>query len=92
MYRKTSGGTYPDPLYLPDKDSASYRFTGAIIVRITYGYELQEKEDPMIALAESTVASFASFNKPGAYLVDSIPLCGSISYSYYQFEYSPTAQ
>ena len=78
-------GTHPsvhirDSLYLRDKDSASYSFAGAIIVRIIYGYEVQEKGDPIIAVAESTVGDFSDFTEPGAYLVDFIPLCLSISY------------
>ena len=62
------------------------------MVRITYGYEVQEKRDPIIALAESAIGYFSDFNKPGAYLVDFIPLCRSISHSSYQFQYSSTAQ
>ncbi|KAI9453226.1 cytochrome P450 [Russula earlei] len=50
------------------------RFAGAIIVRITYGYEAQEQRDPIITLAESTVARFSQFVQPGAYLVDKIPI------------------
>jgi len=92
MCGNTSVGTYPDSSCLRDKDSASYSFAGAIIVRITYGYEAQENGDPIIALAESSVGSFSAFNEPGAYLVDFIPLCMSISYLSYQCEYSPTAQ
>ena len=93
MYWNTSVGIYSDSLYLWDKDLASYSFAGAIIVRITYGYEVQEKGDPILALAQSAVGYFSSFVEPGAYLVDFIPLRMSISHPSYQFEqYSPTAQ
>ena len=48
---------------------------GAIIVLIAYGYQVQNKEDPMIALAESAMVKFRVFKNPGTYLVDFIPLC-----------------
>ena len=83
MYWIISVGTYPDSLYPWYERPASYSFAGAIIVRITYGYEAQENGDPIIALAESAVGYFSDFNKPGAYLVDFIPLCMSISHSPY---------
>ena len=81
MCWNTSVGTYPDSLFLRDKVSSSYSFAGAIIVRITYGYEVQEKGDPILALAQSAVGYFSSFVEPGAYLVDFIPLCLLISCS-----------
>jgi len=49
------------------------RFAGAIIARITYGYEAQEQGDPIITLAESALGLFSEFSKPGTYLVDFIP-------------------
>ena len=81
MYWNTSACAYLYSSYLWNKDSASYSFAGAIIVRITYGYEVQDKGDPIIALAESAVDYFSGFNEPGAYLVDFIPLRLSLSYS-----------
>ncbi|KAI0299715.1 cytochrome P450 [Multifurca ochricompacta] len=48
-------------------------YTGAVIARITYGYEAQDEGDPIIALAESILRSFSQFSEPGAYLVDFIP-------------------
>ncbi|KAH9962375.1 cytochrome P450 [Russula dissimulans] len=57
----------------PDNIQQHIRFfAGSTIVRITYGYEAQEQGDPVIDLAESTVARFMKFIQPGAYLVDSI--------------------
>ena len=81
MYWNISVGTYLDSLYPRDKESASYSFAGATIVRITYGYEVQEIRDPLVVLTESTVGYLSNFVKPGAYLVDFIPLCLLISYS-----------
>ena len=68
-------------IFLIEGTNLSYSFSGAITVRITYGYEAQEQGDPVIALAESVMAHFAKFCKPGAYLVDFIPLCRSTSHS-----------
>lgn len=82
MYSNIFVGTYSDLLYISEtRDSASSSSAGSIIVRITYGYEAQEQGDPIITLAESTVARFSDFSEPGAYLVDFIPICRSISCS-----------
>jgi hypothetical protein len=48
---------------------------GAIIVLIAYGYQVQNKEDSMISLAESAMVEFKVLRNPGMYLVDFIPLC-----------------
>jgi hypothetical protein len=91
MYSNTFAGDYSDLLYISEiRNSPSSSSAGAIIVRITYGYEAQEQGDPIITLAESTVARFSDFSEPGAYLVDFIPVCRSISCSWYQREYLPT--
>ena len=50
---------------------------GTIIIRIAYGYEAQQKEDPIIALAESAMRNFNRLRNPGTHLVDFIPLCMS---------------
>jgi hypothetical protein len=71
----------PDFIFLIEGADLSYSFAGAIVVRITYGYEAQEQGDPIITLAESVMARFAKFCKPGAYLVDFISLCRSIPHS-----------
>jgi len=52
---------------------------GAIIVLIAYGYQAQNKEDSMIALAESAMVKFKLLRNPGSYLVDFIPLCMLVS-------------
>ncbi|KAH9991662.1 cytochrome P450 [Russula compacta] len=59
----------------PEKLQRHIRYSaGAIIVRIAYGYEAQNKEDPMIGLAESAMRTFTRLRDPGRYLVDFIPL------------------
>ncbi|KAI0253128.1 cytochrome P450 [Lactifluus subvellereus] len=47
---------------------------GAITVRIVYGYEAREKDDPIIALANSAMRNFKRLKEPGLYTVDFIPL------------------
>lgn len=50
--------------------------TGAIILSITYGYDVShspDHPDPHVALAESTVEEFSLAVTPGRFLVDFIP-------------------
>ena len=47
---------------------------GSIIVRIAYGYETREKDDPIIALADAAMRHFKRLRDPGTYMVDFIPL------------------
>jgi hypothetical protein len=44
-------------------------------VLIAYGYQAQDKDDPIIAIAESAMDEFKTFRNSGVYLVDSMPLC-----------------
>ncbi|EIN03788.1 cytochrome P450 [Punctularia strigosozonata HHB-11173 SS5] len=46
----------------------------AVILDIAYGYEVQEKDDPLIRLADGTLKELVQVLTPGAYLVDSLPL------------------
>jgi hypothetical protein len=46
---------------------------GAIILKITHGYQVSENEDPLIALAETTMEEFSKAVVPGAFLVDFLP-------------------
>ena len=57
---------------------ARYRYhylsaAGASILKVTYGYTVQEEKDPFIELAEKVMAVFSRLVTPGAYLVDLIP-------------------
>lgn len=49
---------------------------GAIILRVTYGYELQDVNgrDPLVDHADETVQQFSAATLPGAWLVDLIPI------------------
>jgi hypothetical protein len=48
---------------------------GAIILKITFGYEVRERGDPFVARADQTMREFESVAAAGTYLVDAIPLC-----------------
>ncbi|KAK7042071.1 OrdA protein [Favolaschia claudopus] len=63
-------------LLKPTADSISThlrKLTGAIILRITYGIEVQEEEDPFVALIEKANDNFNAATQPGAFLVDVFP-------------------
>ncbi|OAX31420.1 cytochrome P450 [Rhizopogon vinicolor AM-OR11-026] len=46
---------------------------GAIILRISHGYEVQEKNDPFVELADRALDQFSRSTAPGAWMVDIIP-------------------
>jgi hypothetical protein len=48
---------------------------GSLILRITYGYTIQEEGDPLVALAIKANDEFSAAVLPGAYLVDVLPVC-----------------
>ncbi|KAJ6562254.1 cytochrome P450 [Mycena capillaripes] len=67
-------------LLKPNADSISAhvrKLTGAIILRITYGIEVQEEEDPFVTLIEKANDNFNIATAPGkslcAFLVDVFP-------------------
>ncbi|KAJ7200845.1 cytochrome P450 [Mycena pura] len=63
-------------LLKPGGDSISAhvrKLTGAIILRITYGIEVQEEEDPFVTLIEKANDNFNAATVPGAFLVDVFP-------------------
>ncbi|KAJ6561166.1 cytochrome P450, partial [Mycena vulgaris] len=46
---------------------------GALILRICYGYEVQEGADPFVTLADHATEQFALASSPGGFLVNLIP-------------------
>ncbi|KAG9317635.1 cytochrome P450 [Chiua virens] len=46
---------------------------GAIILRISHGYEVKENNDPFVDLADKAVDQFSKSTATGAFLVDVIP-------------------
>ncbi|KAL4061719.1 cytochrome P450, partial [Scleroderma yunnanense] len=59
----------------PERLDTHIRVTvGAIILRISHGYQVKETNDYFINLAEQAVDIFGKATAPGAFLVDSIPI------------------
>ncbi|KAK7046001.1 hypothetical protein VNI00_006996 [Paramarasmius palmivorus] len=58
----------------PDELGQNLRKTsGAIIMKLTYGIEVQEKDDPFVELIEHANDNFNLATAPGAFLVDVFP-------------------
>ncbi|CAA7266287.1 unnamed protein product [Cyclocybe aegerita] len=49
------------------------RTAGAIILRISHGYEIQENKDPFVTLADEATEQFSLSTAPGGFLVNLIP-------------------
>lgn len=45
---------------------------------MAYGYEVQEGDDPLVDLVDRAVEEFSISTRPGAFLVDTLPVCESI--------------
>jgi len=50
-----------------------YRSVAAVALKISYGYEVQEGADPIVALADKATDQFSLASAPGGWLVDLIP-------------------
>ncbi|KAF5309807.1 hypothetical protein D9611_013581 [Ephemerocybe angulata] len=58
----------------PDNLMAHLRkLTGGIILKITYGYDVQDGNDPFVDLIEGANESFNIASKPGNFMVDVFP-------------------
>lgn len=60
---------------LKPEDLASHirRSVGATILKVSYGYEIKQTNDPFIELAEKATEQFSQASAPGRWLVDLIP-------------------
>ncbi|GLB33469.1 putative cytochrome p450 [Lyophyllum shimeji] len=59
----------------PGDLAAHVRHTaGAIILRISHGYEVKEVGDPFVELADQATEQFSLSTAPGGYLVDVLPI------------------
>ncbi|KAG6808632.1 hypothetical protein H0H93_016669, partial [Arthromyces matolae] len=47
---------------------------GAIILRISHGYEVKDHNDPLVELADKAMEQFSISMAPGAFLVDVLPI------------------
>lgn len=58
----------------PDQLQAHIRHTaGAIILRICYGYEVKDDNDPLVDIAERALAQVARYGITGDFIVDFLP-------------------
>lgn len=58
----------------PDQLEEHVRLTaGAIILRISYGYEVKENNDPFVDLADRAMEEFSRATAHGAFMVDIVP-------------------
>ena len=51
----------------------AYRAAGAIILRISHGYDVLWQNDPFVKLAEQALDAFSIATQPGRFLVDIFP-------------------
>ncbi|TFY66488.1 hypothetical protein EVG20_g4599 [Dentipellis fragilis] len=47
---------------------------GSIALKLSHGYNVQDKDDPFVRLADRGVESFSLATRPGAFLVDLFPI------------------
>lgn len=64
-------------LFATEGSRASFwiRTAGAIILGISHGYEVKEKDDPFVRLADIATEQFSLSTAPGVFLVNLVPAC-----------------
>ncbi|KAG1894332.1 cytochrome P450 [Suillus fuscotomentosus] len=66
-------------LVKPDRLQEHIRYTvGAVILRISHGYEVKEKDDPFVDLANRVLTNASQALAPGAFIVDIIPFLAKV--------------
>ncbi|KAG1874758.1 cytochrome P450 [Suillus subalutaceus] len=66
-------------LTTPDQLQERIRHTaGAVILRISYGYEVKESSDPFINIAERAHNRFSQSIAPGAFMVNYLPFLAKV--------------
>ncbi|KAG1892829.1 cytochrome P450 [Suillus subluteus] len=66
-------------LTTPDQLQERIRHTaGAVILRISYGYEVKESNDPFINIAERANNQFSQSIAPGAFMVNYLPFLAKV--------------
>lgn len=50
-----------------------FRTAGAVILKMTYGYDVQEGKDELVQAIEDAMIGFGTTGVPGKYLVDVMP-------------------
>lgn len=59
-----------------------FRTAGAVILRISHGYEVQEHKDPFVTLANTATEQFSLATSTGQFMVDCIPARESLLFSF----------
>jgi hypothetical protein len=57
-----------------------YSAAGAIILRISYGYDVEENNDPFVDLADRVMDHLSQSTAPGAFMVDIMPSCKATAF------------
>ena len=47
----------------------------AVIIKIAYGYQLEDTDDPLIQLVDEGMRASGYLNRPGRYWVEFMPFC-----------------
>lgn len=69
----------------PEQLQAHIRHTaGAIILRISYGYEVKENNDPFVDLADRAMDQLSRCTATGAFMVDLMPWCKTTAFRHLQ--------
>ncbi|KAJ7133346.1 cytochrome P450 [Mycena epipterygia] len=56
-------------------EAATRKTAGAMVLHLTYGYKIKEQgNDPLVDLADKAMAEFSEITRPGAFLVDVMPI------------------
>ncbi|KAJ7726441.1 cytochrome P450 [Mycena maculata] len=56
-------------------DGAARKTAGAMVLHLTYGYKINEQgNDPLVDLADKALGQFSEITRPGAFLVDVLPI------------------
>jgi hypothetical protein len=54
------------------------RMAAAIVMKVSYGYDLVENHDPFVQMAEDAAAAFSIVARGGVWIVDALPIRGII--------------
>ncbi|KAJ7496794.1 cytochrome P450 [Mycena latifolia] len=50
-----------------------YRYAGAIVLEIAYGYHADDRDDPLVKLVDEAMDQFSEMTAPNAFAVDAFP-------------------
>ena len=55
--------------------------SAGIVLGFAYGFKLHTSNDPIYGVMDSNGAAFARATRPGAFLVDNLPICEYCSHT-----------